>query len=137
KRADLRPRSRGRQSVLPRTNCYLVGFLDEIRSVLGQNPIAQGEPFQLAHDLGIRPVQPDLPAQRARLARGPQLGDVVVSRLRAAARVRRESLLSTVPPPRYGDGPRPLRPARPPEAAEHHQLVSGEQVGETLRLDVV
>src|SRR2546422_10890091 len=40
KRADLRPRSRGRQSVLPRTNGYLVGFLDEIRSVLRQNPVA-------------------------------------------------------------------------------------------------
>src|SRR5439155_26862956 len=113
------------------------GYLNQGGRGLGEDTLAERQPFQLAHDLGIRPVQPDLPAQRTRLAGGPQLGDVVVGRLLAAARVRRESLLSTVPPPRYGDGPRPLRPARPPEAAEHHQFVSGEQVGETLRLDVV
>ena len=111
-------------------------LLHQVRGVVGEDPVAQRQPLQLAQDLGIRPVQPDVARQRARLAGGPELLDVPAGAgVTAEGGVRRKPLLMAASPSRDRHGPLSTSGAAVPP--EHHELVVGEQVGESLRLQIV
>ena len=81
-------------------------------------------------------MEPELARQGARLARGPELRDVVVAgRFTAEPRSGREVLLVTISA--TGDRHGALRAPCSPIPPEHHQLVAREQVGQALRLQIV